>query len=152
MNLQLIEENNQDNFKDLVKIAGSKQLAMFVIAWLKHNRNATKAYLELHPNVTYESARVLGSRMLSKVNIGDLLAIYDLGIDKYMKQLNAGLEAQRWNHLTKEREPDHRTRFSYFETLGRLLGFENEKRTLVDTNVQVNLERPIIYIPKKMNE
>lgn len=133
-------------------IYGSKNQALFVGAWLKHNRNATKAYLELHPNVTYESARVLGSRLLTKVNIQDVLAMYNLGLERYLKQLDAGLEAQRWNHLTKEREPDHRTRFPYFETLGRLLGFENEKGTLVNTNTQVNLESPIIYIPKKRNE
>lgn len=127
-------------------IYDSKNQALFVGAWLKHSRNATKAYLELHPNVTYESARVLGSRLLTKVNIQDILVMYDLGLERYLKQLDAGLEAQRWNHLTKEWEPDHRTRFLYFETLGRLLGFE--KRTLVDTNIQ----GPIIYIPKKENE
>lgn len=133
-------------------VFSSTKQALFVTAWFKHNRNATKAYLELHPNVTYESARVLGSRLLTRVNIQDILAMYDLGLERYLKQLVVGLEAQRWNHLTKEWEPDHRTRFPYFETLGRLLGFENEKRTLVDANIQVNLERPIIYIPKKKNE
>lgn len=66
--------------QELISVIGSNELAIFVAAWLKHNRNATKAYLELHPDVTYESARVLGSRLLTKVNIGNLLALYDLRI------------------------------------------------------------------------
>lgn len=44
-----------------------KALALFYLTWLKNGLNATQAYLKLHPNVDYHSARTLGSRMLTKV-------------------------------------------------------------------------------------
>lgn len=125
--MEMLKSNNQNEsqkpaLNELIETVGSKKLAMFVVTWLKNNRNATKAYLQLHPNVTYESARVLGSRLLTRVNIGDILALYNLGLDKYIKQLKEGLEAQEWNKSTKSMEPDHRTRLPYHNTLGRLLG------------------------------
>lgn len=41
----------------------------FVLSYLKNKRNATKAYQELHPDVTYDSARVMGCTKLAKLNI-----------------------------------------------------------------------------------
>lgn len=150
MNFQLTQHSD---FKQLVEVCSdNEQVALFFIEWMTNGFDAKAAYKKLHPNVTEGSAKTLGSRWLTRVDRQSVLAAYNLGLERYLKQLDAGLEAQRWNQFTKEREPDHKTRFPYFEILGRLLGFENEKRTLVDTNVHVNLERPIIYIPKKKNE
>ena len=41
----------------------------FVLSYLKNKRNATKAYQECNPDVTYDSARVLGCKKLANVNI-----------------------------------------------------------------------------------
>ncbi len=41
----------------------------FIAAYFSENMNATRAYMKLHPNATYASARALASETLSKVNI-----------------------------------------------------------------------------------
>lgn len=41
----------------------------FVTAYFKNNMNGTRAYMSLHPNATYDSARALASKTLSNVNI-----------------------------------------------------------------------------------
>lgn len=109
--------------KDLIQNSKGKQGkedTLFFAAWLKHGRNATKAYKELHPNVTDGSARVLGARQLTNIDIPDVLAAYDLSIDRYLAQLDEGLSA-----VTVEGSrtvPDHRTRAVYHERLGKMLG------------------------------
>jgi GrpB-like predicted nucleotidyltransferase (UPF0157 family) len=81
--------------KALEKVFDDKDLLLFFIAWLKNGQNATKAYLELNPNVDEHSARTLGSRRLAKVDISAILSVYGLDADAYFKQLKEGLEANR---------------------------------------------------------
>lgn len=42
---------------------------MFLAEWLNNGKNAKRAYLKFHPNVSEHSAEVLGSRQLRKVDI-----------------------------------------------------------------------------------
>lgn len=105
---------------------GDKDLAIFFTEWLKCGRNATKAYKILHPDVTMESAAVLGSNLLRKIKIEPFLATYNLGVDRYFTQLDEALKADKWNDFTGEREPDHKTRLPYHNKLGNLLGIEKK--------------------------
>lgn len=121
----------EENCKQLEKVFnGDKSLLLFFISWIKNNKNATKAYLELHPGVTYESATVLGSRQLGKVNISTIMEIYGVGIQEYFTQLKEGHNAMKWNDFTGEREPDHKTRESYSKRIGRLLGIESDNSSI----------------------
>jgi hypothetical protein len=130
--------------KELVKaFDGNAELALFYIAWLKNGLNSTRAYLELHPNVTQGSAEVLGSRVLGKVSKEMILKAYSLDIGKYMLQLKEGLEATRPISasilVTKDGKlikaadhgaievPDHMTRKFYHDKLGKLLGIETRE-------------------------
>jgi hypothetical protein len=70
-----------------------QELVLFFLAWLKHGRNATEAYLELNPNVKRESAAVLGSAKLRNIKIELVLEAYGLGAETYLQQLKAGLGA-----------------------------------------------------------
>jgi hypothetical protein len=101
-----------------------KELALFFVAWLNHGMNATKAYLQIRPEVSEASARVLGCRMLRKVNISMILEAYGLDWEKYLYKLVDGLEANKWNSDVKDFEPDYKARRLYHEALGKLLGIE----------------------------
>ena len=122
---------------ELEEILGSKERTLFYLTWLKHNRNATQAYLELHPNVTERSASTLGSRELGKVDIKVIASAYGLDSQKYFQQLNEALDADKWNDYTGEREADHKTRKPYHDKLGGILGIETKSG--VNVNVQVNV-------------
>lgn len=111
-------------------------LALFYVAWLKNDMNATKAYKETHPNVSDHSARVLGSKWLARISKLTVLQAYDLDITAYFQQLKAGLNATKWNDFTGEREEDHVARRPYHDKLGRLLGVEQERGGLMQ---QINV-------------
>ncbi len=145
------QELTKPTIEKLEEIIGDKELVLFFLAWLKNKRNATKAYLELHPEVTYDSARALGSERLTKINISAVLAIYGLDPEAYFKQLKEGLKANRKRAEISERdadgrpiyiyvdEPDHATRREYHEILGKLLGFEKGgNETMQQFNQQNN--------------
>jgi hypothetical protein len=82
--LTKIDEHIMDMLQD-------KELYLFFVFWLQNGRNATKAYMQMHPRYKSTDVRqkkicsVLGHRLLTKVlakvNISDILAQYDLSID-----------------------------------------------------------------------
>lgn len=116
---------------------------MFFITWIKHNRNATKAYLELHSDVDEATAGVLGSKMLGNIKIDTVLSAYGLGHEKYFEQLKEGLGATKWNDFTGEREADHKTRLPYHDKLGKIIGVEHGEQTLIQQNIgKVYVELP----------
>jgi hypothetical protein len=115
---------------------GDPDLALFYLAWLKNGQDATKAYAELHPNVTHGSAQVLGHRWLSRVKPQVLMATYNLGYHRYFTQLAAGLDATKWNDFTGEREDDHAVRRPYHDKLGKILGIEQNANMLIQVNNQ----------------
>jgi len=112
------------------------ELAQFFVEWLNNGKNAAAAYLKLYPNVTPGSAAVLGSRWLSRVNKSALLEAYGLNVHAYFTQLNDGLNADRWNDFTGDREPDHRARKPYHDKLGQLIGMETKEEVKPQINIQ----------------
>lgn len=141
MGLTPAKDITKPNLKELEKaLGGDLDLVLFFLTWIKNGRNAGKAYLELHPNVDPASARVLGSKKLTNINIQSILEVYGIGLDEYVNQLREGHNATKWNDFTGDREPDHKTRESYNKRLGMLLGVE---RPDSQVNVQVNVS-PIL--------
>lgn len=101
-----------------------KDVALFFAEWCKNGLNAKRAYQKLHPDVTERSAETLGSRMLRKVEVSDVLAAHGLGIETYIDQLKQGLNAEKGL-----RRPDHKIRRIYHEVLGKLLKIERKEDT-----------------------
>lgn len=121
------------------------EVVVFFVEWVKQNRSAKLAYQLLHPDVTERSAEVLGSRMLSRVDKTLILQAYGLTAEKYINVLNQGLEAERWNEFTGEREADHRARKPFHDKLGQLLKWETKESVNVQTNIQ-----NIVVIPSDL--
>lgn len=94
--------------------------SVFLQKWVANGFNGARAYAEIHKDITYESACVGASRMLRKVNISSILEIRNLGIEKFITQLEYGLSAEQIDKSGKS-IPDHKTRYLYLMTLGKLL-------------------------------
>lgn len=120
-----------DKLSELVKLFdGNLDLALFYLAWIKNGLNASNAYRELHPNVDDNSARVLGSKSLSRINKTVIMAAYGLDPHLYFAQLRMGLAADKRDQNSGQVSPDHRTRDLYHTKLGKLLGLEADNATL----------------------
>lgn len=121
---------------EMLKEIDNPRLIEFYGLWLKNDKVAKYAYKELSPNVTDGTAEVMGSKYLnelSKIKPELVMSAYGLSAHKWHKQLREGLEAEKWNNFTGEREPDHKTRLPYHDKLGEMLGIEGK-----DTQVQMN--------------
>lgn len=70
--LHVPNEFISDNFK---KITNPKHRD-FLLEYIKNGRNGTRAYLSVYPQTSYESARRLASRLLSKNDVQDALKEY----------------------------------------------------------------------------
>lgn len=105
---------------------GDLDLMLFYVTWIKNNRNASKAYKELNPDVDDHSARVLGSRKLAKVNMNLVMEAYGLDGDLYFNQLYDGIHAIK-SDMTGQTYPDHKVRKDYHDKLGKLLGIEKSE-------------------------
>ena len=128
--------SKKPDLKELEELLGSKERTLFYLTWLKHNRNAKQAYLELHPEVTERSAEVLGSRMLSNIEMKQIARAYGLDEQAYFEQLAKGLIAKKRDQFSGELEEDHKTRKPYHDKLGEILGIEGKQTASI--NVQVN--------------
>lgn len=72
-----------------------KEHIEFIDTYLKKGYNATTAYMKVYPDCTYESARALSSKLLTNVNVKELIdekkaeMMDELGIDMItqLKQL-----------------------------------------------------------------
>jgi hypothetical protein len=127
-------------------LGGDRELVLFYLCWLKHNRNATKAYKELHPNCTLRSCGVLGARQLAKVSISVILEGYGLGVDTYLENLKNGLNAMKTEHIVigknknglakikKVLTPDEDRRYRYYQDLGEILGIKKNTAVAVQVN------------------
>lgn len=112
---------------------GNEEVAAFFLIWLRNGRNLGKAYKALHPEVTDASARVMGSRMLTRVNRAAVTEAYGVGFHEYFNQLKAGMEASKKVYKNNNEsgeielvgeEPDHKTRRDYHKALGEIIGIE----------------------------
>ena len=104
-------------------IGGDKEIALFLAEWLKNGLNASAAYKAIHPNVSDASARVLGSKKLTKINISAILAGYDLSYNDYMLGLKEGLSAMKLHEQTREKVPDYKQSLRSFQDLKQSLIF-----------------------------
>lgn len=127
-----IQKPGSPTINELEELLGSKERTLFYITWLKHNRNATQAYLELHPKVTYNTARTLGARMLANIDMKVIARAYGLDEQAYFEQLAKGLVATKRDHFSGEMSEDHNTRKAYHDKLGKLLGLEQDKGTQIN--------------------
>lgn len=121
---------------DLEEMLGSKERVLFYLTWLEEGRNAKKAYLKLHPDVTEHSAEVLGSKMLSNIDMKAVAMAYGLNHDKYFDVLRKAMDATKWNDFTGEREPDYKTIKPYHDKLGKLLEIEKEETPQINIGIQ----------------
>jgi len=136
------------DLNDLEEMLGSKERVLFYLTWLKHDRNATKAYQELHPEAKETTCQVNGSKMLSNIPINLITTAYGLGHEKYFDVLRKAMDSTKWNDFTGEREPDYKTIKPYHDKLGKLLGLEQEQSA---PNVQVNVLNKLDNLKKEYN-
>jgi len=113
---------------------------IFISTWFTNGFNAMKAYKTLHPDVTDASAAVLGCRMLRKVNIVELLAVYGLDVSVYIQELKEGLMATKVS-ASGVIESDYKVRQYYHQTLGKLLGVEGTTDTTEVVSYKEKMEQ-----------
>lgn len=127
--IELLNELNDTKIvpelDDLTK--GNPMVPAFLAEWLKNGFDAGAAYRTLRPSVTDNSSRVLGSRLLSKVNKLAVLSAMGFNQTDWFKALQEGLQAVRQNQLTGEIIPDFRVRLEYLKLTGKLLGIIQDK-------------------------
>lgn len=96
----------------------------FIEAYIKHEGNLTKAYLEISPGCKISSARVLGYRWLQKVNIPAQELLDRLGLDDFTlsQKLKEGLEAVKTIAGVggSVEVPDHNVRVKYLDMAFKL--------------------------------
>lgn len=115
-------------------MGGDDDATLFFIEWVTNGRNAKKAYKAIKPDVTDQSAKTLGARMLTRVDLSLVLDSYGIGVDTYMRKLKEGLEATRLYGKSAIEHPDYKARRAYHEVLGEMLGLENKKEQAVTFN------------------
>ncbi|HPD74389.1 MAG TPA: hypothetical protein PLX95_03900 [bacterium] len=146
-----MENEYNITLEDIEHIIGSKEKTLFYLTWLKHNRNGTRAYMELHPEVKESSARVLASNLLSTIDINLIADCYGLNHQKYYEMLQAGLEAEKRDQYTGEMYPDHQTRLKYLDKLGKLLRIEREKEQQKDEDLKTEAFKTIELMRAEYN-
>ena len=99
----------------------------FITAYIENNGNASKAYKVTHPKYEGENAKVLGCRLLTKVNLttNELLDEMGMNDEQLHEKLLEGLDAER-SIATKKDEVftvnDFLTRHKYLDTAYKLKG------------------------------
>ena len=98
----------------------------FITAYIENNGNASKAYRVTHPKYEGENAKVLGCRLLTKVNLTTNELLDEMGMnDEQLHQiLLEGLEADK-SIATKDdliTIDDFPTRHKYLDTAYKLKG------------------------------
>ena len=93
-------------------------------AYIECKGNATKAYLEVFPNVKRESAKVLGCNLLAKINLSMSELLDKIGIDDHMltQKLLEGLNATTTTGKGKDKviKPNYYIRARYLDMIHRL--------------------------------
>ena len=69
----------------------------FIKAYIENSGNATRAYMQIRPDINEDSAKVLGCRLLTKVNLSNNELMELMGItDGYLhEKLDEGLNATK---------------------------------------------------------
>lgn len=119
----------------------------FIKAYIESNGNAAKAYRFTHPKYKGENAKVLGCRMLTKVNltVSELLDEMEMTDAALADILREGLSADKPVGISNEMFDDFPTRHKYLDTAYKLKGtYPAEKHDIE--------ERRIIVLKKKEKE
>lgn len=84
-----------DNDKESIKRTLREK--QFVEAYIDKNGNATEAYLVISPDVTRDSAKELGKRMLAKLGLSIVEILDEMGLSNPVlsKKLMEGLDAKK---------------------------------------------------------
>ena len=137
----------------------------FIKAYIENGGNATQAYIAVNPNVKKESARELGYRMLTKVDISmnEIMEMMGTTDARLNEVLNEGLKATKVVSVIpikpKDAQPstgdlpdatskniefvdveDYPTRHKYLETAYKLKNKYPTEKKNIDLNVQGSLE------------
>lgn len=140
-----------DQIKELAECFDNNvELALFFTHWISNGHNATEAYMQVYPKTSSrEVAQVMGSRWLSRIDMPVALGIYNLGMDRYLKKIDEGLDAKQDKVMTTKSGntidmsgPDWQVRQYFHEKLGKLLGVEIETKgaggLTLNLNQQIN--------------
>jgi len=96
----------------------------FLKAYIELKGNATKAYLKVFPHVKKESARRLGSLLLTKIDISMTELLNRMGMSDHIlsQKLNEGLTATRTTGTGKNKKkiPHYYIRAKYLDMIFRL--------------------------------
>lgn len=114
-----INQSGPPNLEEM--IMPDPEVVIFFLEWSKNGLNAGAAYQTMHPSVTALSARVLGSRMLTKVHNSALLAMYNIDKCTILTVVKEGLHATKFNEFSGEQVPDHKTRLEYVKLAAKLV-------------------------------
>lgn len=92
----------------------------FINAYIKNRGNACKAYLEVFPYVKKESAKVLGSKLLTKINLPITELLTRMGVTDQVlnNKLQQGLNATTGKG--KEKKPNYYVIARYLNMIFRL--------------------------------
>lgn len=143
-----MSEHNKVDSKT-VKIKRTLRERKFIDAYIENNGNAASAYRSTHPKYDGDNAKVLGCRMLTKVNLTTNELMDEMGMtDEHLhEKLNEGLNANK-SIPTKEElidVDDFPTRHKYLDTAYKLKGtYPAEKHEIT--------ERKVVVIGKKKEE
>lgn len=106
------------------KVKRTLRQKKFVESYIENNGNAGKAYKSINPNVTEDSAKELGKRMLKKVDISisEILDKVGLSNPEVIKILKDGLTATRLSGTGENREEilDHTVISKYIDMIFKL--------------------------------
>lgn len=98
----------------------------FITAYIENNGNASKAYRVTHPKYEGENAKVLGCRLLTKVNLttNELLNEMGMNDEQLHEKLLEGLDADKSIAAKDEviTVEDFPTRHKYLDTAYKLKG------------------------------
>lgn len=115
-----MSENKSDNGS----IKRTLREKKFIDVYLSTNGNASKAYLAISPDVTKDSAKELGSRMLKKVGLSIVEILDKEGLtDPFLsKKLMEGVTAKRTigRGIGKKEELDHTAITKYLDMILKL--------------------------------
>ncbi len=96
-----------------------------------------QAYMATHPDCAESTAKSKASgyikAALKALSRSQLLELYDLGFERYLRELSAHLEGKKplsnKGFLTGQEEPDNQMRSAALKQLGQLNGVGEGKRT-----------------------
>ncbi|MFW5887700.1 MAG: hypothetical protein ACOCUH_02770, partial [Bacteriovoracia bacterium] len=112
----------------------------FIKAYIENGGNATKAYLAVNETYKGNSAKELGRRMLTKVDLSDDEIMEELGLtDAYIyEKIKEGTEAIKTDK-TGDEIADYAVRHQYIDTILKLTKKYPAEKREVDLKGDINI-------------